>query len=64
MVLQVVLIAATKAILVGRLQPGRQWKRNDLYHLRRSLMFIGQIPLGHTFVSALVAPFNIPMLVG
>lgn len=47
------LIAACKGVLVGRLQPGKTWKRSDAYQLQRSLMLIGQIPFGHTFVGCL-----------
>jgi hypothetical protein len=50
-VLQVLLIAGCKALLVGKLQPGKLWKKNDAYNLQRTLMLIGQIPFSHTFVS-------------
>lgn len=60
-VLQVLLIAGCKALLVGKLQPGRVWKKNDAYNLQRTLMLIGQIPFSHTFVS--ISPARIQIYV-
>ncbi|KAK9916399.1 hypothetical protein WJX75_002178 [Coccomyxa subellipsoidea] len=54
---QVLLIAGCKALLVGKLQPGRLWKKNDAYNLQRTLMLIGQIPFSHTFAEAIRGSF-------
>lgn len=60
-VLQVLLIAGCKALLVGKLQSGRVWKKKDVYNLQRTLMLIGQIPFSHTFVS--ISPSRIRICV-
>ncbi len=47
---QVLLVAAAKRALIGRLRPGATWKKNDGFNLQRTLMLTAQIPFGHTFV--------------
>ncbi|EIE19942.1 hypothetical protein COCSUDRAFT_58179 [Coccomyxa subellipsoidea C-169] len=54
---QILLIAGCKALLVGKLQPGRVWKKNEAYNLQRTLVLMSQIPLSHTFAEAIRGSF-------
>ncbi|EIE19938.1 hypothetical protein COCSUDRAFT_44339 [Coccomyxa subellipsoidea C-169] len=54
---QILLIAGCKALLVGKLQPGRVWKKNEAFNLQRTLVLMSQIPLSHTFAEAIRGSF-------